>query len=1055
MANDLRLSGAQTSAQTESDVRFNYGNPSQIAGASNNAGGSSLTVFWSSDSGATWSQTNLPTVTGSGDAFQSDPTMDWTSDGTAWSIAVGVNAAVTNLQIRAFKSTDGGASWTFDATISGAQTATDKPNLWVDHSASSPHRDNIYALWWDSGPTYVARRTGPSGSWQAPQQVSGTETSGGSDGGDIKTNTFGDVFAFWPSEGTQELYVAKSTNGGVNFGTPVKIAATFGSFKNWPPAQDSRGCLLYITAAAYRTATRDEVYACWADLDGGSGCNSPSDEPGSDVTSACKIRIWFARSTDGGATWGAPVKINDQTSKNDQFFPRLALDETTGDLMVVYYDTVNDPGRLQTDVWMQTSSDGGVTWRPAVQVTSAESNETTAGANPNQYGDYIGLTGYAGAYFACWTDSRNGVEEIWGAPLIQPSISFELVRDHYGQDEIDGLRSQPGGPVVKTAFRLRVDGFTAAQLGITGPGSTNVAPPVAFSPMTGIAGVPSSSLDSSDPAFPAGEFQRFRFGYDVNFGPDDSAFTSFAGLTETVTLTATLKGLSAAAQVTFMKQPDPYIEQGAQTWWLSSDIRLVQVAQGDVAFGVRMGTDPQQFLTQVTQALESGTAGVQGVAGGENFDANTGEDTEVITVAPQTRRGSNLVNVYNFAIARVHYQGKTQPAPHVRVFFRLFAANSTATSFQPGTTYRRYPATYPVLTAQYGQPITPVPGVIAGEYVTVPCFAANRASPAQAGAPNTLPSLQLAQDPDTFNDRTLAPTGGPLHDTFYGCFLDINQSAGVLPQGGAAPAGNSDGPWSSGSGVTLEPLAQTFIRNAHNCLVAEIAFDPDPINIGTEPYNSDKFAQRNITWSPVANPGTVASRQAIENFEVRPSPVGGLPDELVIDWGNAPVGGQAEIYLPAVDADAVLATASRLYPFHQLSLVDPHTIGCPTGGVTYIPLPPGSGTGENFAGLMSVGLPAGIRRGELYTVLVQQFTSVVAGELASPELTAAAARGPAVLQWRRAVGIFQVNIPVSTKSAPARAARTAAVDLPVDRGVDPTERPVVPRVPPLPQPAGG
>jgi hypothetical protein len=32
-------------------------------------------------------------------------------------------------------------------------------------------------------------------------------------------------------------------------------------------------------------------------------------------------------------------------------FPRLAVDNTTGDLMVVYYDTVNDPNRVKTDIW--------------------------------------------------------------------------------------------------------------------------------------------------------------------------------------------------------------------------------------------------------------------------------------------------------------------------------------------------------------------------------------------------------------------------------------------------------------------------------------------------------------------------------------------------------------------------------------------------------------------------------------------------------------------------------------------------------------------------------
>jgi hypothetical protein len=67
---------------------------------------------------------------------------------------------------------------------------------------------------------------------------------------------------------------------------------------------------------------------------------------------------------------------------------------------------------------MQTSPDNGVTWSAALKMTSAESDEATATANLNQYGDYIGVTGNAGSFFACWTDSRNSIEEIWGVGFI-------------------------------------------------------------------------------------------------------------------------------------------------------------------------------------------------------------------------------------------------------------------------------------------------------------------------------------------------------------------------------------------------------------------------------------------------------------------------------------------------------------------------------------------------------------------------------------------------------------------------------------------------------------
>jgi hypothetical protein len=1003
MPNDVRLSGAQTDPRTESDIRVNYNNLQQIIAAANVDATSSQAQFWSADGGATWKQTLLP-FTGS-DSNHTDPTVDWTSDGTAWAITI----AIPNNQIRAYKSTDGGATWTFDGTPSGTQTTTDKELMWVDHSASSPHKDTIYVIW--QKPTFVGRRT--SAGWQSPVQVSAAETTGSSPGADIKTNSAGDVFAFWPDTGGGGLFVAKSTDGGATFGTPVKIATTFGRFQVSVPADANRKALIYLSGAAYKAGTTDAVYVVWADLSGDTGCKSGSG-PGTDATSTCKTRVFFSRSTDGGATWSTPTKINDEAGKNDQFFPRLALDETSGDLMVVYYDTVNDSNRVKSDIWMQSSTDGGSTWSGAARITSQQTDETSAGADPNQYGDYIGLTGYAGQFFACWSDRRSGGdEEIWGAPipLVRRAVTFEMDRDHFGQDEVDAARTQPTGAVFDAAFRLVVDGFTPRELGVTGAGSTGVAPPVGFSPSTGI-GATCTSVDSTDPAFTQDTQQRIRFVYHVDFGATDDAF-NFSGDSEPVTLTATFQGLPAAGQLTLIKQPDPYILQGQDTWWLSSDVRVLQIAEGDRRFGVTMGTDPQAFLSQVTAALESG----QGTAGGESFDANTSEQNEILTVAPLTLRGipPQLKRVFNFAIARVHYRGLAG-ASNVRVFFRLFAANSTSTEFHSDTTYRRDPAAYPVATPQWGGHVTPTAGVQGGEYVTIPCFAAPRQAADQAGAANSLPSLQL----DSANDKNLAATGGPVHDVFYGAFLDINQSTPVFPSGGTVPTGNADGPWPPGSGVSLEPVSAGFIRNEHQCLMAEIAFDPVPIAAGTQPFNSDKLAQRNLAWSTVANPGLDLSRSALQTCEVRPTPaklkLGAAPDELVIEWGNVPAGQHAEIYLPAVDAGEVVARASALYATHTLIRVDANTIGCTTGGVTYIPLPSGLGDGVNFAGLMSIGLPAGIKRGQLYQVVVRQLTNaeaVVTKPPPVPEL-AARSRGDRI-RWRSVLGTFQINIPVSTR----------------------------------------
>jgi hypothetical protein len=205
--------------------------------------------------------------------------------------------------------------------------------------------------------------------------------------------------------------------------------------------------------------------------------------------------------------------------------------------------------------------------------------------------------------------------------------------------------------------------------------------------------------------------------------------------------------------------------------------------------------------------------------------------------------------------------------------------------------------------------------------------------------------------------------------------------------------------------------------------VAEIAFDPDPINTGTQPYNSDKFAQRNISWSTVANPGINVSRQALQTFEVRPTPSsvapGQAPDELMIDWDNIPAGQIAEIYIPEVNADEVISKANRLYKTHRITKQDQHTIRVLTGGISYIPLPAGSGNGLNFTGLLSVSLPSGIKRGQLYKVIVYQLTNAQAG--IPVKQTGPAGRidlknsGYSIARWRDVHGTFQVNIPVSTK----------------------------------------
>ncbi|HKC24908.1 MAG TPA: dockerin type I repeat-containing protein, partial [Thermoanaerobaculia bacterium] len=192
---------------------------------------------------------------------------------------------------------------------------------------------------------------------------------------------------------------------------------TFDGYDIGIPSFDSRRALIYVSLAARRVGGANDVYASWTDLSGEAGCTTNSDEPGTNAASACKTRVWFTRSTNGGTTWETPRKTYDQVSLNDQFNQRLAIDASTGGLTLGYYDTVASATRLKTDFYVQASVDRGVTWGAPAKATTGMTDETVAGADSgNQYGDYNGMSGASGIFLPSWTDrSLGGKEQIWTA----------------------------------------------------------------------------------------------------------------------------------------------------------------------------------------------------------------------------------------------------------------------------------------------------------------------------------------------------------------------------------------------------------------------------------------------------------------------------------------------------------------------------------------------------------------------------------------------------------------------------------------------------------------
>jgi hypothetical protein len=99
--------------------------------------------------------------------------------------------------------------------------------------------------------------------------------------------------------------------------------------------------------------------------------------------------------------------------------------------------------------------------------------------------------------------------------------------------------------------------------------------------------------------------------------------------------------------------------------------------------------------------------------------------------------------------------------------------------------------------------------------------------------------------------------------------------------------------------------------------------------------------------------------------------------------------------------------------------VGPHTIEFPAGGATWIPVP--KGTARN-AGLLTIDLPEGIKRGQVFDIVVRQLTeaAIVPFDEETPAGRGLESAGPhartgETLRWHRLLGAFQFSIRISTK----------------------------------------
>lgn len=413
--------------QSETYITLNTANPRQLAGGSNEIFRLPMRGYASADGGKSWSGVDLPlppAIGANGVRFGSDPTLAFDSKGNLYYgyIVVFFSAnfgGINGTEMAVAKSTDGGKTYpsvTFFEFSGGQDHFNDKPMITTDVSSGSPFKGNVY-LAWDAasgGSTGGGIRVAASsdgGSTFTTTRADDPKGPGDSIGAVPFVGTSGELYVAWNDYIQNTIEFNRSFDGGKTWDAQRTLAHKIIPFDIGIPAQFNRRALIYPACDADRSAGahRGRLVCSWTDL-----------APDGTTTD-----IFTSFSDDKGSSWSAPRPVTDQFAfPVDRFNQWLSIDPTNGVVNVSFYDTRNDTtgSRYMTDTYLSRSSDGGASYGANVRVSTASSNEHDCnGLYPcgsinygNQQGDYEGVVAYGGVAHPIWTDSRVNTDTSTG-----------------------------------------------------------------------------------------------------------------------------------------------------------------------------------------------------------------------------------------------------------------------------------------------------------------------------------------------------------------------------------------------------------------------------------------------------------------------------------------------------------------------------------------------------------------------------------------------------------------------------------------------------------------
>jgi hypothetical protein len=132
--------------------------------------------------------------------------------------------------------------------------------------------------------------------------------------------------------------------------------------------------------------------------------------------------VMFVRSTDGGQTFSAPKRINDDPINHNKWhwFGTLSV-APNGRIDSVWLDTRNAANNTDSQLFYSFSMDGGDTWSPNVAVSNSF-NPFLGYPNQDKMGDYITIVSDNAGANVAYTATFNLEEDIYYVRVAPPTL---------------------------------------------------------------------------------------------------------------------------------------------------------------------------------------------------------------------------------------------------------------------------------------------------------------------------------------------------------------------------------------------------------------------------------------------------------------------------------------------------------------------------------------------------------------------------------------------------------------------------------------------------------